>query len=101
MKNNDKYKVAFLLGLLAILSLVVVFHARMQKNGMKGKVKELYSAVIVEQASTLTDSAKLNIERFHQIDSSGYTHDVKVMDFIIQDYKRLSYENKRLKDSLK
>lgn len=101
-ENTNENKLIILMFFLVILSAFTAWHSIGRKRDMKGKIKELYSVVIKEQVhdSLPYDSVKNSIERFKDIDSSGYTHDASVIDFIIDDYKRLSGENKKLKDSV-
>lgn len=98
MENKDK-KLVVLFVLLVCASIITAWHSLSRKSDIKGKIKELYSVVITEQSKDgmPIDSVKNSIERFRDIDSSGYTHDAKVIDFIIQDYQRLSEENRKLK----
>ena len=98
MENKDK-KLVVLFVLLVCASLITAWHSLSRKSDIKGKIKELYSVVITEQAEEglPMDSLKNSIERFRDIDSTGYSHDAEVIDYIILDYKRLSQENKELK----
>jgi cell division protein FtsX len=99
MERNDRYKVVTFLVLLCVGMLFVVFYSRVSKDAIKDSVKVAYSTVIKTQLgdSVSYDSIKSNIERFRQIDSTGYTSDVEAIRYIIKDYQRLSQENDSLK----
>jgi competence protein ComGC len=99
MEKNDKYKVGAFLVLLCVSVLLVVLYSRISKDAIKDIVKIAYSTVIKTQVkdSVNYDSIRSNIERFKQIDSTGYVSDVEAIRYIIKDYQRLSQENDSLK----
>lgn len=77
--------------------MTAIYHKRV----MKGQMKRLFSSVIINQVKdgVPIDSVKVSLEKLKDIDSTGFSADVKIMDFIIKDYKRISLENK-IPDSL-
>lgn len=84
---------------LVVAAAVTAFNAIYHKKVMKGQIKILFSSVVIKQAKEgllPIDSIKVNLEKLKDIDSSGFSGDMEVMDVIINSYK---IDNK--KDTLK
>ena len=99
MENDTRVKklhilMVFLVLFSAITAMTAIYHKRV----MKGQMKRLFSSVIMNQVKdgVPIDSVKVSLEKLKDIDSTGFSADVKIMDFIIDDYRRIAK-----KDTLK
>jgi hypothetical protein len=99
MENDTRVKKLLILMLfLVVTASVCGISAIYRKNVMKREMKKLFSTVIMGQVKDglPIDSIKKNLDLLKNIDSTGFTHDVNIVNIIIKDYKRVSG-----KDSLK
>ena len=102
MENDTRVKkLIILMGFLVFFSVITVMTSIYHKRVMKGRLQKLFSSVIINQVKdgVPIDSIKINLEKLKDIDSTQFTDDVKIMDFIIKDYRRVSTEN-NIPDSL-
>ncbi len=99
MENDTRVKKLLILMLfLVVTASVCGISAIYRRNVMKREMKKLFSTVIIGQVKdgVPIDSIKKNLDLLKNIDSTGFTHDVNIVNIIIKDYKRVS-----VKDSLK
>ena len=101
MENDNDTRVkklVILMLFLVVAASICGMSAIYRRNVMKGEMKRLFSSVIMNQVKdgVPIDSVKVSLEKLKDIDSTGFSADVKIMDFIIDDYRRIAK-----KDTLK
>lgn len=93
MENKTKQsKLIVLMCFLVLFSGLTAMNSIYREREMKVKLKQVYSVIIKEQVkdSLPNDTIRNSIKQFRDIDSVGFSQRVKIMDFIIKDYKRVS-----------